>query len=330
MSKVTIYSIAETMGIAASTVSRALNRPELVKPALRQQIREKAEELGYHPNHTARRLATGRRGAIGVLVPDITNPYFPPLVRALQSARSSDDESTIVLMDAKGSPGEEPALIKRLAGQVDGIILASPLADADPIKDALGRTPAVLLNREIDGLPAVAGDVRGALWEAGEHVVGLGHTHVAVLAGTMGSWAAQQRRDAIVAWAAESGTRLTELGPFEASYDGGYTAAAELLHTQATAAFAFDDLTACGVVAGLSAAGTSVPDGCSVIGCDDVLLARVLTPTLSTVSIPNEELGRAANTMLASLIRGEQPESIRLQGIFVARASTGPARQKLR
>lgn len=320
MAKVTIYSIAEELGVHASTVSRAFSRPDLVKDDVRQRVLETAERLGFQPSRVARRLATGNTGAIGLLVPDITNPFFPPLVREIQAAAG---EATVVLVDAQGAAEAEPALIARLRSQVDGILLASPLAADDVLREAISSTPTVVLNREIDELPSVVSDMTSALHAAGEHVYAAGHRRIALLGGTVGSWAAEQRRAAIRSWAATTDVALTELGPFDASYDGGRAAATALLTTDATAAFAFDDLTACGVIAGLAEAGERVPDDRSVIGCDDVLLARVVTPTLSTVRTPNEELARTAIATLHTAISGDEAESARLEGTFVSRQSIG-------
>lgn len=323
MSKVTIYSIAEELGVHASTVSRAFSRPELVKTDVRQRILDAAERLGFEPSRTARRLATGSTGAIGLLVPDITNPFFPPLIREIQAAT---EDATIILVDAQGIADDEPALIARLRSQVDGIVLASPLAADDVVRDAIGTTPTVVLNREIEGVPSVVCDMTSALHAAGEHVYGLGHRRVALLTGTVGSWAAQQRRDAIRHWAAGTDVELVELGPYEASYDGGREASTAFLATDATVAFAFDDLTACGVIAGLTDAGCRVPQDRSIVGCDDVLLARVLTPTLSTVSTPDAELARHALSTLHAVLAAQSIDATpRLKGTFVPRQSTGHA-----
>jgi len=321
MAKVTIYSIAEELGIHASTVSRAFSRPDLVKADVRQRVLETAERLGFQPNRTARRLATGNTGAIGLLVPDITNPFFPPLVREIQAAAG---ESTVILVDAQGESDAEASLIARLRSQTDGILLASPLATDDVVREAIGGTPTVVVNREIEGIPSVVCDMTSALQAAADHVHYLGHRRVALLTGTVGSWAAEQRRDAIRTWAARaSDVDLTELGPFDASYGGGRDAAAALLQTDATAAFAFDDLTACGVIAGLADAGERVPGDRSVVGCDDVLLARAVTPSLSTVSTPNERLAEEAMAILHAVISGGEATSVHLEGEFVPRLSSG-------
>lgn len=328
MGRVTIYSIADSLGLSASTVSRAFTRPEMVNDAVRLRVLERAEEMGYQPNRAARRLATGSTGAIGLLIPDITNPYFPPLFRAIQgAAAAASNPMTVILADTKGAKDQEPSLVKRLKGQVDGLILASPLACADDLVSAVSGTPTVFLNRDIPGYSHVIYDVAPALHDAGDHLLALGHTHFALLTGTHGSWAAQQRRAAVETWAAKRKVRLIVFGPFPASYEGGREAATHLLTADVTAAFAFDDLTACGVVAGLDAAGRSVPDDCSVVGCDDVLLAQVLTPTLSTVTTPQDDLGAAALRLLRETMAGGAPEATRLLGEFVIRHSTGPVRR---
>lgn len=320
MAKTTIYSIAQELGVHASTVSRAFSRPELVKADVRQRVLEAAERLGFEPNKTARRLATGSTGAVGLLVPDITNPYFPPLVRSIQSAAA---DRTVILVDAEGDASTESSLIARLKSQVDGLLLASPLASDAELREAVGSMPTVVLNREVEGLSSVIGDVTTALHAAGDHLLELGHRRIALLAGTVGSWAARERQQAIQRWAARVEVDLTELGPYEASYEGGREAALALLQTSATAAFAFDDLTACGVIAGLADAGCRVPDDRSVVGCDDVLLARVVTPTLTTVSTPDLEIGREALEALGRVTAGGEPATVRMSGTFIPRQSSG-------
>lgn len=322
MSKVTIYSIAAKLNISASTVSRAFSRPELVRSDVRDQILTLAAELGYQPNKTARRLVTGVTGAIGLFVPDITNPFMPPLVRAIQQA-AVDRDASVLLVDAEEDSRAELGLITRIAEQVDGVIIASPRSASSVIKEAIGAKPAVLVNRVMDGIPSVVCDNTTALREAGQHLVELGHTTIALLRGPSASWAAQRRSEAVRNWARKTDVTLIELGPFDASFDGGRAGAEAVAASPATAVFAFDDLAACGVVAGLADHGLQVPRDRSVVGCDDVLLARVLTPRLTTITAPVDELGGTAVRMLEEAIGGLPPESIRLTGTFVRRDSTG-------
>ena len=323
MKRATIYSIAQACGVSASTVSRAFSRPHVVKPEVRERIHATAREIGYQPNKAARELITGRTGVIGLLVPDITNPFFPPLIRAIQQAAAVLD-SSVLLVDAEERPAAEPELARRLWGQVDGLLMASPRSSS-ALKEATGGLPAVVINRRIRGLPAVICDNTRALRSAGRHLEELGHRRVALIRGPSASWAARQRADAVHAWARDRGVDLVDLGPFAATFDGGLAAAAALLGTPCTAVFAFDDLVACGVLAGLAEAGVPVPGERSVIGCDDVLLARTVTPQLTTVTAPVERLGHAAVEMLRRHGGGDSTEELRLDGELVVRASTGPA-----
>lgn len=324
MGKVTIYSIAQSLGLSASTVSRALTRPELVNSRVRAEVLERAREMGYQPNRAARGLATGHAGAIGLVVPDITNPYFPPLFRSLQTTAAV--RSTMVLLaDAEDAPDAYVPLVQRLRPQVDGLILASPRGTDDDLLSAIESTPTVFVNREVSGYSSVVYDTAPALRAAGDHLLRLGHRRFALLTGTPGSWAAQQRRQAIEEWAASVDVSLRVLGPFPAAYAGGKDATAGVLEVGATAAFAFDDLTACGLVAGLAETGVLVPRDCSVVGCDDVLLAQALTPTLSTIRTPPDDLGATAIRLLRDSIAGKPTERTKLLGEFVARHSTGPA-----
>jgi LacI family transcriptional regulator len=323
MRRATIYSVAQACGVSAATVSRAFSRPDVVKADVRERILATAKELGYRTNRAARGLATGRTGMIGLLLPDITNPFFPPLVRAIQQA-AADLDASVLLVDAEERPAAEAQLVERLKDQVDGMVIASPRS-ATVLRDA-GELPAVVLNRRFRGASTVVCDNTTALREAGRHLEQFGHRRVALLRGPAASWAARQRATAVRSWAkAARKVTLTDLGPYPATFEGGRDAAAALLGTKCTAAFAFDDLMACGVLSGLAEAGVEVPAGRSVVGCDDVLLARTVTPNLTTVTAPVDELGRTAVEMLQQRIAGEPAEEVRLDGELVIRGSTGPA-----
>jgi DNA-binding LacI/PurR family transcriptional regulator len=321
MKRVTIYAVAEACGVSASTVSRAFSRPEIVNDELREHILATAREMGYQMNRAARGLATGRTGMVGLLVPDITNPFFPPLVRAIQQAAALID-SSVMLVDADERASVEPDLINRLKAQVDGLIIASPRSATGSLTTAVGGMPAVVINRTVQGMSAVVCDNSAALTEAGHHLQELGHRRVALIGGPAASWAANRRSAAIRSWAEKSDVELIELGSFSASYEGGREAAVAVAATDATAAFAFDDLMACGVLAGLAEAGVHVPEQRSVVGCDDVLLARTVTPSLTTVTAPVAELGQAAVELLRQSLSGAAPEQVTLEGTLALRAST--------
>lgn len=324
MNRATIYSIAQELGVSASTVSRAFSRPDLVRDSVREQIVATAQRLGYQPNRFARGLATGRTGLIGLLVPDITNPFFPPVVRAIEQAAAGRD-TDVLLADAGVDGMAEPALIERLRAQVDGLLIASPRASSAALKEAIAGTPAVVINRALQGLPSVVVDNTAALQQAAQYMADSGHRKIALLCGPASSWAASRRAKAVRRWAEDSDAELVELGPFEAQFDDGRTAAADIIASGATGVLAFDDLMACGVLAGLADHGRKVPDDISVVGCDDVLLARTVTPALSTVTAPIDELGRHAVQALAQVVAGEPVENVKLEGSLTLRGTTTPA-----
>nr|WP_281352355.1 substrate-binding domain-containing protein [Phytoactinopolyspora alkaliphila] len=262
---------------------------------------------------------------VGLVVPDITNPFMPPLVRAVQRA-AGDHDWSVLLVDAEEQSAAEAELISRLHGQVDGLILASPRARSIDLQNAAEDLPCVLMNRVIRGLPSVVCDNGAALAAIGDQLVRDGHRRVALLGGPASSWAAQQRARTVRAWAARAEVVLDELKPYDASFDGGREAGAALLATGTTAAFAFDDVMACGVLAELASRGVAVPGDYSVVGCDDVLLARMVTPSLTTVTAPFGELGRAAVELLRESVAEPEgrPSRVTLPGVPVTRASTGP------
>lgn len=321
--KATIYSIASELGISASTVSRAFSRPDMVNTKVRERILTTAAAQGYELNRAARGLATGRTGLIGLVVLDITNPFFPPLVRAIEHAAGEADASVLLLDAEAGGPSAADQL-KRLSAQVDGLIVASPRLTTKDLKNAVGATPTVLVNRAVAGIPSVVCDNTAALQQAADHLVELGHRRILLLRGPARSWAATRRTAAVREWAARApaGVDVVELGPVEATFDAGRDSAAAVARTDATAIMTFDDFVACGVVAGLAELGLTVPGDRSVVGCDDVLLARTVTPQLSTVTAPFDELGRRAVDLLSEVMANRAPANERVTGVYAPRGTT--------
>lgn len=325
MRRATIYSIAENLGVSPSTVSRAFSRPEMVKQSVREQILDTARELGYTPNRAARGLATGRTGVIGMLVPDVENPFFPPLIRAVQDAAREKD-AELLLIDSELSASAEQELVARIRPQVDGLIIASARLPSKQLHDVLQGVPAVIVNRAVHSLPAVVCDNTAALQDLAQQLRGHGHSRFALLRGPSASWAATSRARAVRSWAESAGVELVELGPFEAQFEDGRAAAQQIIDADATAVFAFDDLMAAGVIAGLSERGERVPAERSIVGCDDVLLARTMTPGLTTVAAPFTELGRASVEVLSEAISGGPARTVTLPGTTVMRGTVGPPR----
>ncbi len=315
----TIYSIAARCGVSPSTVSRAFNRPELVRREVRARILAVAEEVGYRPNRSARVLASGRADAIGLLVPDITNPFFPPVMRAIEQQAWLEDRF-VVLVDTGEDIDREHAAIGRLRSQVDGIIMISSRSPSKTLRDALAGTTGVLVNRASRVLPHVIVDDSQAMNEVVETLSDLGHRDIAYISGPLDSWMNSRRLHLLTTAAEAKGIGVVVLGPYPATHEGGRRAVDGLAECGCRCAVAFDDVMASGVLVGLAEAGYRVPDDISVVGCDDIALSSMLHPAMSSIASSPQELAAAALSLLDS--QTEQ-RSVRIASTFVRRGSTG-------
>jgi len=208
---VTIGDIAAAARVSRSTVSRAFTRPQLLSPETVDHVRAVATRLGYVGNQAARALSTGRFGNIAVVVPDIANPFFPPLVRSLQSAAETADLA-VFLGDSDESAEREAKLIARLAPQVEGFVLASSRLSEELIRELAATRPVVLVNRDLDGIPRVLIDSSGGMTEAVMLLKKLGHQRIAYLAGPRDSWSDQQRREVLTSAASGLAVEVIEVG----------------------------------------------------------------------------------------------------------------------
>jgi LacI family transcriptional regulator len=322
----TISVIAKELGISRSTVSRAFTKPHLLRPETVERVLAKAESLRYAPNKAARALSTGHNGIIALIVPDIANPFFPPLIRAAQAGADRQD-FCVLLGDSAENPDQETRLITRFTPQVDGFVLVSSrLTDTALTTHAL-RRPLVLINRDIPRIPRVLVDSDTGIMQAVAHLAELGHERLAYVGGPASSWSDHQRRRGIATARAEHGMEApTMLQAKPATYAGGTAAVEALLASGATAVLAFDDVVAHGILAGLAERGVRVPEDISVIGCDDVFAATTYPP-LTTISLGCADAGEIAVSVLLELVGGRKLGDVRysLDSRLVVRATTGPA-----
>lgn len=315
--RVTIEDVATRAGVHAATVSRALNRPELVNPATRARIEAVVAELGFVPNRAASGLITGRTGNVAVIVPDITNPHFASIVRSAGwAAREADLQ--LLLVDTGEHPDEEVRAARTLAHEVDGfVVLSSRRLHRD--LDALGPTPAVFVNRPVRGWPSVLLRTAPAVAEAVRHLASLGHRSVVYLGGPPASWAASERRDAVRRTSRARQVAVHEIATKAPTFEAATMVVDAIVDTPATAVIAFNGQMALGVIAGLAQRGIPVPDDMSVVAGDDVPMAAVASPPLTAVSLPTSEAGAEAVRMLR-----EGGPTIDLASTFIVRGSTGP------
>lgn len=322
---VTLRDVARLAGVSPATASRALSAPGLVAPERREQVQRAARELGYRPNRAARELITGRTGNLCLVVPDLENPFFAAVAKGVQ-ARARTLGHAVFVADAEEDPRLESELVAHLAGQVDGAILCSPrMADAD-LDRLADEVPLVLVNREHGTLPSVVIDNADGVRQAVTHLHALGHRRIAYAGGPADSWSDTRRRYGLLDVShGLSDVEVVNLGHFAPVFAGGVAAADLVAASGATAVLAHNDLVALGILNRLQARGLRVPDDVSVVGYDDIPAATLVSPALTTVTVPLARLGRESVDLLVSsgLRTGRQSPAERAIARAVAEA-TGP------
>jgi LacI family transcriptional regulator len=311
-----IYEVARVAGLSVATVSRALNDKGPVRAETRQRVLDAVERLGYVPHSAARMLSTRKTMSIGVLLPDMHGAFFSEIVRGIDLAARAAGYHLLV-SGSHSDAAETAALLQTLHGRVDGLILMAPALGGAWLQKALPRrVPVVLINDDgTDGRhDSLRIDNRRGARLAVEHLLALGHRAVAFLGGPEGNADAAERlagyREALVAAGLPLSRHLELAGDFgeESGLQAGAKVAA--LVPRPTAIFAANDAMAIGCLAALREHNLRVPEDLSLVGFDDVPIARYLTPALTTVQVPIAELGRQAMACLLSSIDGrpENPE----------------------
>jgi DNA-binding LacI/PurR family transcriptional regulator len=322
-----IREVAARAGVSPATVSRVFTQPQAVAAGTRRRVMTAAEELRYAPHPAASSLARGRTGNLGIVVPDISNPFSALVTKAVDRQARRDGYALFVAGSDEVVHDEE-ASVRALAQQVDGLLLVSPRMPDAALLALADMTPIVMLNRLLDGVPTVLTNLYAATGHAVEHLYALGHRTVVYLAGPDGypnDVRLRGFRDAC----SRLGVQGSELGPFAARFQDGVRAADLILATSETAAVAYNDEIAVGVVNRLADRGIAVPGDVSVVGFDDTQLAEMVTPRLTTVRIPAAVAGTAAIEMLLDLVRGREAglrSPLEVSGELVVRSSTGPVR----
>jgi DNA-binding LacI/PurR family transcriptional regulator len=328
---VTTHDVAREAGVSQATVSLVLggNPRARVAAATRERVQIAAEALGYRPNLLARGLVRRRSYAIGVVVPDLSNPFFLDVVTGVQ--RVAAEAGYAVLTGDVRETTPERHLEALRARQVDGVVLDGLGAAALP-EGALAGLQVAVVDVPPDRWPGVASDALAAGRLAAEHLLALGHRRFAFLGPASDSHAARMRERGFVqalraAGIALPSERLRRAPPVVA---GGIAAMKALLalRERPTAVFCANDMMAAGALKACLKAGVEVPGAVSLVGCDDVELARVVTPELTTVAVPARELGARAARLLLRQLDGDglpdrpaRPLPVRL----VVRDTTGAA-----
>jgi LacI family transcriptional regulator len=319
--------VAREAGVAVSTVSRTYALPGRVGADTARRVREAADRLGYSPGpRPARTPSPGARRAIGLVVSDVTNPFYAEIITGA-SAAARQTGHRLVLLHTGERADRERETVEGAAARLDGLVIASSrMSDAD-LTALAARTTVVLLNRTVPGVACVVADTVRGVRAVAEHLAGLGHRTLLYLAGPATSRTDLLRWQTLDRAGRELGLDVRRTGPHDPTLAAGAAAAALVPGTGATAVVAYNDAMAVGVMRGLRAAGTAVPEQVSVSGFDDVALADLVDPALTSVAAPLRRMGATGVRNCVAVARGARPTGVPLvmPVRLVPRASTAPA-----
>ena len=319
--------VARAAGVSISTVSRTLTRPESVAPATRDRVLATARGMGYRPNVAARSLITGRTGNIGLVVPDVENPFFASVTKGVQ-LRARAAGYAVFIADSDEDTSLEPELARNLAKQVDGLILCSPRAPEAVLAELAAECTLVLVNRRSGDIPAVTIDNREGVRQALVHLRALGHRRVAYVGGPANSWSNRERLTAFLdIGSADPDLEVVDLGCFQPYVSGGVAAGDLVIHSGATAVLAYNDVVAFGLLERLRQRRVRVPEDVSVIGTDNIAVSALTSPPLTSVGLPLVGSGRAGVDLLLSLVRDPGSPPVHHHDLpvqLVVRGSTAP------
>jgi len=330
----TIKHVAARAGVSFTTVSHVLNGTRRVSESARERVERAVAEMGYAPSAVARALKMSETCILGVLVPNITNPFFAELTRGIEDCCRRTDYS-VFLCNSDDDPARQSRYLQTLLERrVDGLLLAAAAGEASALAQRLSstRVPTVVVDRPIPGLAAdlVRVDHQAGARLAVEHLIGLGHRRIACLSGPSEFAVSRARvqgwRDALAAAGVEPGPSWLLEGDFSAA--AGHALALDLLaRGEISAIFASNDLLAIGALRAAAERGVAVPAALSVIGFDGIDLGGYGFPALTTVGHPIRAMGEKAAEVLIERIavRPAGDREVVLPARLLLRESTGPA-----
>lgn len=295
--KVTAKDVAKAANVSVATVSYVINNgPRPVTEETRQKVLDVIDELGYRPNRLARSLTTGKTNALGIIIPDIRDPFFPDLISGAENV-ARDRGYSVFLCNANSDPKQEMFLIDLLTErQVDGLMIAGSRADQDELKTVIGNHNAVILTHsDIPGTGLFAIDSFDGGRQIGEYLINLGHRNIRFMEGNW-SKSSSIRYEGLIQTMKAAGLptdKVMASSVSEVSVENGRLATLELLEKDPdmTALVCFSDVLAFGVLQACHEAGKRVPEDLSIVGFNDLDEASRSNPPLTTVRVDRYELG---------------------------------------
>jgi LacI family transcriptional regulator len=325
--KITLKQVAEAAGVSLASASYSLNGGGSVGQQTRERVIATARQLGYSPNLAAKAMRTGRTGAMGLVLPDLMNPFFPQLAQTVISALGDAGYDTF-LVDTMGSREAEmhsiDALIRR---GVDGLVWFPIEEDKGAVAQLTPGTPVVVVDRTLDGLDCVVADCETGGRLAATLLTQAGHRRIGILHPPLNVLSTRQRVAGARAHVKEHGELVWEIeAAFSADLDGDVIQA--LVRRDVTGIFAGSDMSAIGAIRALRQHGIRVPEDMSVVGFDNIPWSDLCSPGLTTIDMPIHEMGLEAVKML--IHRLAKPDESRRRVVFdvsaVIRESVAPPR----
>ena len=328
----TIKEVAARAGVSSATVSNVINNTRYVSPAVKQQVQEALEELGYRPNALARSLRKGKTKTLGLILPDSANPFYAELGHALEYS-AFDKKNNIILCNSDASVERERLYFDLLVGkQVDGIILNSEEKDPHFLKRRLPEDyPIVLVDRDFSEniFDTVLTDNFLGGYLATCHLIELGHKRIACVTGPADFVGAMKRlhgyKQALAEFGIPLDQDLIECGDFTVA--SGHLAANRLLnlHEPPTAVFMCNDMMAIGFIRSAIEMRLKIPEDISIVGFDNIELCKYLYPTLTCIAQPKEEIAEKTIQLLLDRIEDPKlpPQIVLISPKLIVRESTG-------
>jgi len=329
-----IYDVARRARVSAATVSAVLNESAFVSPGLKARVQAAVATLGYEPNLLARGLAKRQTKTIGMIVPDIANPFFPEVVRGAEDTVQTAGYTLLIASTDNDVEKEKLYLRLFLAKRVDGVILTKAPGRFPPdLQRAFARAgvPIVLLARTVPGFATdtVEMDDRGAAYEGVMHLRRLGYRRIGLIGGLHGASTSRRRLDGYRAALRDARLRFDPALVVEGDFrvQSGYRAGLELLKRRLDAVFVGNYLMTVGFMEALRQYRMRCPDDVAVVTCDDHPWLDAFSPRLTTIDLPKRELGAAAARLLVDRLarRGGRPRIVTLKNALRVRESCGCA-----
>jgi LacI family transcriptional regulator len=327
----TVVDVARAANVSVGTVSNVVSGVRNVRPETRERVERAIAELGFRPNTIARALIRRRTQTVGMVIPDVTNPFFSDLIWEVERALT-DAHYAVLFGNSANDPARERRYLEAfLSRRVDAlVVVVTAGADLDFVRGLAAEVPTVFVDRLVPpDVESVVGDNAAGMALVVDHLVGLGHRRLALVNGDRGLETARAREAGVQAALARHGLELEARSSGEFTLTSGDEQAAALFERRErpTGVIAANDLLAMGVLAAASCSGLTIPGDMSVSGYDDIAYAAFTSPPLTTVRQPARAMGEEAVRLLLARLEGDQspPSRVVVEPELRVRASTGPA-----